>query len=95
MGMQNRGGIPRVRLITIDSSGQYVPFEALSMWLRIKSASGDMRIFTSQADFDAGTNYYELEASEVADMPWEDRGIWLKAGTGSHAVSMIVFHRKG
>lgn len=90
-----RGGIGRVKNLPIDTTGRFVPFDALSCFLRLKAA-GAVRIFTSEADFGVGTNFYEVAADEVVELPLEDRGIWLKAASGGpHIVQMIVFHRKG
>lgn len=94
MGIQNLGGIPRIKRLTVDTTGQFIQFEALSSALHLK-AHGDLRIFATKADFDTDTNFYECVTNEILDIPWEDRGIWLKAGTGSHLAEIIVFHRKG
>lgn len=93
--MQQRGGIPRTRNITVGTSGQFVQFVQLSMWVHLKTATNPVRLFNSQADFDADANYYEVGTSEVYSVPLEDRGLWMKGVGGNAAVTLTVFHRKG
>ena len=94
MGLQALGGVPRTRTFTIDTTGRFVQFDALSMWLDIK-ADAALDLFWSQADFDNGVNAHRVDGGERFSLPVEDRGVWMQGVGGDVNVRMTVIHRKG
>ena len=96
MSFQSRGGIPRARrYAAIDTTGQQIRFDALSMNVCLEPTGAALRVFFSQEDFDNDLNYWEIADGELFDKPIEDRCIWVKAAAGAAAVQMLVLHRKG
>lgn len=96
MSLQARGGIPRNKNVTIDTTGRFVQFDALSMWVHLRTATSPVRVFHNEDDFLADINYFEQAVGEPAySLPIEDRGVWLKGVGGNAVVQMVVVHRKG
>lgn len=98
MGVQTRGGIPRVKQgLSITTSGRKVPFEALSTHVIVRTATNPVRLFFSKADYEADVNYWEVAVGEANkfDAPLEAREIYMKGNGGTATVDLIVFHRKG
>lgn len=89
------GGIPRIRNITIDVTGRYVQFDALSMHVVVKVTGGTLRVYFKQADFDDDQNYFELATGDDFNLPIEDRGLWVRGVGGASDVQLLVIHRKG
>jgi hypothetical protein len=95
MGFQSRGGIARVVTDDIDTTGRIWKFQALSMRLKIRAATFPVRLFFTEADFDAGTNFWEIGTSEDFSEAIEDSQVWLKGVGGTASVTVMVLHRKG
>jgi hypothetical protein len=92
--LQYRGGIPRIQNFAIDTTGSFVQFAALSMSVRIKTSS-TIRIYADDTDFALDQNFYEIPATEIFEMPLEDKGLWFRGVGGTANVQCIVLHRKG
>lgn len=103
MSFENRGGFPTVFSATIDTTGQRHALPAISKHLRIRNTGGtnDLRVFFTQADFDADANFVTVDANvatdseDVLEGPFEVKEIWFKAAAGSTTVEMIEFNRRG
>jgi hypothetical protein len=98
MSFQTRGGIPRIRNLTVATDGtgaRPFTFEALSMHLCIRTATNPVRVYFSQADFDADENFWEISTSELLDKPIEERCVWMRGVGGPASVDLMVLHRKG
>lgn len=102
---QVRGGIPRVRRLTVLTSGQEVtlPFFTSYLILRVPSTAGNpCRLFFTEADFNDDENYVEVAvaAAEYTAGEWqgpvEADNVWVKGGGGtSTGVELVVFQRRG
>lgn len=92
--MVPRGGIPRIKNVSIDTTGRFIAFDALSSWVRIKT-SGALRVYATEDDFTDNVNFYEIASNEFFEAPIEDRGIWLRGNGGTHTAQILILHRKG
>jgi len=96
MGMQNLGGIPRAKTVSIDTTGRVVPFEALSMSILVRAAGNACRLYFTKDDFDANINFWEVRVADPPlQIPLEDRSIFMRGVVGASDVQLVVFHRKG
>lgn len=96
--VQGRGGVPRVRLETVDTTGRKYTFPFVLSHLQIQT-DGDLRLYFTEEDFTNDTNYVTLSA--VTAPPWsswegpaELQHVYLRAVTASRAVTMIAYQRR-
>jgi len=96
---QTRGGYPDVFRDTIDSTGRPHAFKFTSQYLILRSAA-QVKMFFTEADFDAGVNYVQVEPPGVNHTTGEWQGpvevdtVWLKATTTA-AVELVAIMRRG
>lgn len=102
MSFEWRGGIPRVRRETVDTTGRAYPFDppGTSKWVRLRNLSAAalevVRVYFTQADFDANTDgYMELRAGDIIREPLEAERLWLRSQSGTPTVEITVLHRRG
>lgn len=105
MSFEWRGGIPRNKRVTVDTTGRAFvmigdPGQRLTTkWLRIGNVgANELRIFWTEADFTAGTNYLTLVAtSGFIEGPIEPQAstLWAKADGGNTTMEMMMIHRRG
>lgn len=100
--MQNRGGIPVVFRDTIDTTGrEHNPRVNINYIIARNKGAGTVRMYFTEADFDANVRYVELPQDSAADPYGEWRGpveanmIWLRAVTVSCEVEVVTFQRRG
>lgn len=105
--VQARGGVPYVLRATIDGTGRKVrlPFYISHLKVRNKGA-GIVRLYFTEADFDADVNYVEAPVA-AATTPYgewegpvettagEHDGLWVKSASGSNAIELVAFQRRG
>ncbi len=100
--MSARGGFPHVfRASILHTAVRYHRLPFASKWLKIRVAGNICRMFFSEADATAGTNYIEVPvaAAETPHGEWEGplevANIWLLAVTGTSTIEMVVTERRG
>lgn len=96
MGLDARGGFPFVRQYVVPTAGAAydAPF-AVTKQIDIENAgSGALRVYFTEADFDADANYVAVAASGSRSMPAEVRRIWMKAITLTAAVTVVFYERR-
>jgi len=94
--VQLRSGIPRIRDLSIDATGRFVPFEALSIVVKLQRvAAFPVRLFFTEDDFTNDVNFWEVAVGETFNCPLEDRGVWVKGVGGTSTSTLLVTHRKG
>lgn len=105
--VQTRGGIPYVLRDTIDDTGRKVrlPFHISYLKIRNKGA-GIVRLYFTLVDYTADANYVEIPivAATTPYGEWEGpvetasgdhESIWLKSASGSVAIELVAFQRRG
>ena len=100
--MQGRGGFPRVRnLSVLHTAGRYEPFRFISSYIQIKAVTNACKVYFTEADYDADVNYVTVSVG-AADPPYEKwegpveaNGIWLLGITGTSAVELVAYQRRG
>lgn len=95
MGLQQRGGIPQQRNLTIDSTGRFVRFNSLTTNLTVKVNTAAVRIFFTALDFTNDTNFREIGVGEVFSEGIEMRGVWFKAVGADAELQITAIIRKG
>lgn len=105
MSFENRGGIPIVRRLVIDTTGTAGPtnergyrFPAVIKWLQISNEGSDsIRVYFTDADFVANANYIVLDATTgFFEGPVEASHIWLRAeNSSSDPVVLVMYARRG
>lgn len=101
--LQTRGGVPYLIKASVSTTGRYYRFPFETSFVLMRVTTQDLRIFFSQADFDAagGTNYFTVKKEGTENpngefaAPMEAKGLWLKAAANSALVEMLVFQRRG
>lgn len=100
---QVRGGIPRVFRVSIPTAGRMhaPPFYTSYIVARNRGANV-IRMYFTEADFDANENYVELLAaaaatpnSDVWEGPCELEKIWFRAITAASTIELVAFQRRG
>lgn len=100
--LQTRGGIPDVFRDTIDTTGREhnLPFNVSGIIARNKGAN-IVRLYFTEADFDADENFVELPVATAIQpygewaAPVEADKIWLRAAAATSAVEVVSFQRRG
>lgn len=99
MGMETRGGVPRVSRLSVpiagyDPNGHRLP--AVSKELRIKNyGAAVLRVYFLDTDYLADTGYLEIEPGVICQGPFEIDRLWLKAIGGPTEVEILSFARRG
>lgn len=99
--LEGRGGFPHVFRESITTTGRSHRFPFVSKYLKIRTGVNVCRIFFTEADFTAGTNYIELPVASATtphgewEGPVEASEVWLKAITAASVVELVAFQRRG
>jgi hypothetical protein len=108
MSIQTRGGVPYVLRRSVDGTGGKVVLPFLTSYLKVrnKGSGGIVRLYFTEADFDANENYIELPVA-TAILPYgewegpvetvtgEREHLWLKSAAGSNEIELVAFQRRG
>ena len=104
--LQVRGGFPRIFTADITTGGQLHHPKIQTSYLQIYTATNPVKVYFTQADFDADVNFVTVPVPALEDMPgWEgpvelgevrDRGptIWLKGDGGTASVTVVFYQRR-
>lgn len=102
-----RGGVPYVLRDTIDGTGRIVTLPTLINHLKVRNkGAGIVRLYFTKADYTADANYIEIPVSAAATPygEWEGpvetatgdhENLWVKSATGSNAIELVAFQRRG
>jgi hypothetical protein len=98
--MEHRGGVPHVFAETVTTSGWKHDPKFVSKYLQVMTATNPVKIFFSQADFDAGVNFILVPVPALQDLvvwegPVEAREVWFLGVGGSAAVTAVFYQRRG
>lgn len=99
--VQGRGGFPHVWRETVTHTTGWahrLPF--ICSHLQIKVVTNSCKVYFTEADFDADENYIlvipaSAEEPHGFEGPVEASTIWLKGVTGSSAVELVAYQRRG
>lgn len=100
MSMETRGGVPRVRSYTIDTTGDRYNIEPpmVTKHLRLSNLSSDpleiVRVYFREDDYDNDEHYVSLLPGVPFSEPVELTHLWLKAESGTPVVEVIGFARR-
>jgi len=105
--VQTRGGIPYVLRDTIDSTGRKVrlPFHIAHLKVRNQGAA-PVRLYFTLADYTADENYVivPIAAAVTPYGEWEGpvetsagdhESLWVKSASGTNAIELVAFQRRG
>lgn len=90
--LEARGGIPRIIERDVDTTGFFWDFKGTLKHLYIETDSTPVKIYFSEEDFTADTNYLSVNEWQG---PVELRGIWLKGDGATSTVKMVPYYRRG
>lgn len=96
-----RGGTPHVLRRDFDTTGSYHRFAGgVSNWLQIKTVTNPCKVYFTQADFTADTNYIAVAIASATEPhgfagPVEALGVWIKGDGGTASVELVSYERRG
>ena len=96
-----RGGLPQVFLLSATTVGFNWPFKWITNYLVMRAATFPCKVFFTEADFDADTNYLTVPVAAAATPhgewrgPAEVQGIWVKGVGGTSVLEVTAFQRRG
>lgn len=100
--LTSRGGVPHVFRATVDNTtGRKHSLPAYCNFLKIRVATNPCKLYFTEADFTADTNYVLVPVPAVTtpygewDGPVEGGDVWLKGSGGSTDVELVTFQRRG
>ena len=98
--LEGRGGFPHVFRDTIATSGRKHSFPFMSKYLQIRVATNACKMYFTEADYTADTNYILVAVPTAAEPhgwqgPVEANTVWLKAITAGSAVELVAYQRRG
>jgi len=98
---ETRGGHPHVFLDGITTTGRKHRFPFKGKYLIIRVTTNPCKLYFTQADFNADTNFVTVPVPAAATPHGEWRGpleaneVWLKATAGTSNVELVAFQRRG
>lgn len=100
MTVQQRGGFPLVRDISVDVSGnlngstiQKYEMPVTTTWLEITPTDDGVYVYFSQDDFDQDNNPLAIPAGSPRAAPMEVRQLWFRAFSGTAAVNLLMIQK--
>ena len=102
-----RGGVPVIRRITVDTSGQKVRLPFYLLFLKIRNQGANpARVYFTEQDFDNDENYIVVPiiAAETPHGEWEGpvethegarANIYVRGDGGSTDLEIVLFQRRG
>lgn len=96
-----RGGVPRVRRLSIDGTGRKVDFPWWCNYLIARCATATCKLYFHQEDFAADENYVLLPLPTAGTPhgewqgPVEAEAVWLKSTGANSDVELVAFQRRG
>lgn len=104
--LQVRGGFPHVFNATIDTTGRPHRPKKQTSWLQVKTATNPVKIYFTEADFNAGINFITVPVPALQDITmWEgpvelgedESGpvIWFQGDGGNAVVQAVFYQRRG
>ena len=105
--VQIRGGVPHVVRDTIDTTGRMVHFPFYLFHLQIRNKGANVvRMYFTQLDYTNDVNYVEVPVASptypygefegpVETTAGDHEDIWLKSITGSSAIELVGYQRRG
>ena len=99
--VSNRGGFPHVFRATIATTGRKHRFPFMAKFLKIRAATNPCKVYFTEADFDAGTNYISVPvaAAETPYGEWEGPAevaqVWLAGDSGNSVIELVAFECRG
>jgi len=101
--LQTRGGVPALINAAVTTTGRFYKFPFVTSFVLMRVTGEDLRIFFSQADFNAvgGTKYFTVKKEGANNpngefaAPMECQGLWLKAAANTATVDILAFQRRG
>ena len=102
MSFENRGGVPIVRRLSVTTTFGAYPLPVAIKYLQLFNQGGnDVRVYFTQADFDADANYFVLASTTGRfEGPVELRStaaqLFFRAQTGTSTPVVVVgYQRRG
>jgi len=90
--LETRGGVPHVLRATISAAGRDHQFPFTSKYLMFKTGLKAVKMYFTQANFDADANYILENEWEG---PVEASRVWMKGDGGDADIVLIAFQRRG
>lgn len=101
--LQVRGGVPWVTREAVTTTGRFYRFPFTTSGVIIRVLDDALRIFLSQAAFDAAlaADFFQVEPASPTYpfgefvAPIEAQGLWLKAAAATANIQIMAFQRRG
>jgi len=99
--LEIRGGVPRVRRETVDTTGRGYRLPFWCKYLIIRATSNPCRMYFTEDDWTNDVNYVLVPVAAAATPhgewqgPVEAQEVWLRGEGGSSNVELVVFQRRG